>query len=1003
MKASLRRLWKFFNTPLGEMMSDETVSSGVEAAEAVLELAGTLEEQAPDLQQLAPILSRCSTLLDVLNSPLMEVVGASLPFINIGTGLLKWYLETTQEEPSLGSAVAIVAQAAYLESLREVFREEEALREKLEKKTRASAGLARQIEKLGEIELEDREARFALVYFHESQLAREFNTVLAARLQEENIEAGEAKRLAEKVARNAEQYLYSAVADAGDGIERVLKWYQAGGKEVFEKYLSIETYLEEQIAPKSKETINAKETFTFEQIYVPLKAIPLDVNGKEIISVRTFVLEEWAREMLESDEKEAREKVMFVQGAPGRGKSVFCRMFADWVRQHLHPIWTPILIRLRDIEHFQQSFEETLRDAVKADFAKTDEGWLTDRNTRFLFLLDGFDELRLEGRESGGIGRFIRQVGIFQRDSQNSEMGHRVILTGRSLALQGISSLPQNLARVKLLSMDGEIQEKWLENWGKVVDNDANTAKEKTEALREFLQSQNCPKTVREELAREPLLLYLLAAMHRDGALKLDDFEGTTRIQAKIQIYEKSLDWVLREQRDSWLQQQLTGIEGQEYVEDLCRILTEAGLCVVQSGGEYAKVRMIEKRLQGETGSIELINRMREKKGDEGLKNALAVFYLQPASGSQEGSVEFFHKSFGEFLCAKRIVESLEEWTKRKRRGFNLSDDNLAWEIYDLFGFGGLTPEIVEYLMGLLIEINDFDYIALFQRLENFYECWCEGEYIDARPDGNYPQKKMLTLKEEFKDRDQILGLRQVDIYTGLNVIILLLELHRYGQTKEARKYNISFYPCGKPNDAGQLENDTKLLNIISYSGCIGAFGFLDTVGKFLRRANLAGVNLAGVNLAGANLAGVNLAGANLIRANLTGANLANASLICTKLTNTKLTGINLIRANLTGSNLDDTSLIRANLTDANLTETSLIGAYLTSAQIVGTEITYASIANADFAGADLTFANFARTNLSDEIWGDIRWDETTNWEGVQGLETAINVPDRLKQQLGLS
>ncbi|NMF86814.1 hypothetical protein E1H13_26580 [Nodosilinea sp. P-1105] len=31
-----------------------------------------------------------------------------------------------------------------------------------------------------------------------------------------------------------------------------------------------------------------------------------------------------------------------------------------------------------------------------------------------------------------------------------------------------------------------------------------------------------------------------------------------------------------------------------------------------------------------------------------------------------------------------------------------------------------------------------------------------------------------------------------------------------------------------------------------------------------------------------------------------------------------------------------------------------------------------------------------------------ICWDENTNWRGVIGLETAVNVPEALKQQLGL-
>jgi hypothetical protein len=69
--------------------------------------------------------------------------------------------------------------------------------------------------------------------------------------------------------------------------------------------------------------------------------------------------------------------------------------------------------------------------------------------------------------------------------------------------------------------------------------------------------------------------------------------------------------------------------------------------------------------------------------------------------------------------------------------------------------------------------------VELFQRLEDFYLRWCEGEFIDMLPE-SLPQKKMRLLRDQLKTQE--LGQRQIDIYAGLNVMILLLELHRYGQ-----------------------------------------------------------------------------------------------------------------------------------------------------------------------------------------------------------------------------
>ncbi|MEO8890502.1 MAG: NACHT domain-containing protein, partial [Coleofasciculaceae cyanobacterium] len=170
---------------------------------------------------------------------------------------------------------------------------------------------------------------------------------------------------------------------------------------------------------------------------MPLKAKPVDENGDVNQREKAFSLENWAKHILIDTKKS--DQVMFIQGGPGRGKSVFCRMFADLVRQHFHPIWTPIVIRLRDISTLQKSFRETLRETVGADFAASDNGWLTDKNTRFLFLLDGFDELVMQGRTSGGLDEFLKQVGQFQISCQQSqEMGHRVLITGRSLALYSL-------------------------------------------------------------------------------------------------------------------------------------------------------------------------------------------------------------------------------------------------------------------------------------------------------------------------------------------------------------------------------------------------------------------------------------------------------------------------------------------------------------------------------------------------------------------------------------
>jgi hypothetical protein len=214
----------------------------------------------------------------------------------------------------------------------------------------------------------------------------------------------------------------------------------------------------------------------------------------------------------------------------------------------------------------------------------------------------------------------------------------------------------------------------------------------------------------------------------------------------------------------------------------------------------------------------------------------------------------------------------------------------MAWEIYDLLGYGGLTPEIVEYLMGLLTppaplgkggaREGEFRPVELFKRLENFYLRWCDGEFIDALQD-NYPQKKMSQLQGQGIKT----GVRQVDVYAGLNVMILLLELNRYAYSRDDLKDEIAFYPCSKP-DTESFDN-FRLHRIIGYSDCTNSSTFVMVVKSFLSGAYLCNVYLC----------------------------------------------------------------------------------------------------RADLSGAD---------------FHNIFWDEYTTWEGVSGLETLVNMPEAIKQQLGL-
>ncbi len=785
--------------------------------------------------------------------------------------------------------------------------------------------------------------------------------------------------------------------------------------------VQIKQYLDKQIAKQSLEPVFHEE-FKFKDIYISLKSKP--VNSTQRLEPD---LQDWAKKALEDSGK--RDQVLFLEGETGQGKSTFCRMFADWIRQHWHPPWTPIWIQLRDIKVLEANFEKTLQTALRDwHFAEKDNNWLNHPNTRFVFLLDGLDELTPERITDYGLEAFLQQVVGFQRSyGLNPEIPkHRVLITSSPSTLQRLKSpiveqqiLP-HLEQVQIQGMNYDLQDWWInERWAKLGSIEADKAPK----LREFLE--NRPGLRR--LAQEPLLLYLLAAMHRDDKLK--SFErGSSGAEAKLKIYEQSLDWVITKQLPYWLTQELEQGRYEQKTKNFKRILSEAGLCAIQSGGIRTTMTMLEQRLANKDNQLAnwLIQQSKTRR-----KHNTAIASFLKESTSKGGWVTFTHKSFSEFLYAKRLLESLKDWTRRwpdREEGFVISTDRLNWQIYDLLGFGGLTQEIVGYLRPLLKEISKDDLRKLFKRLQNFHICWFKGEFINRELAGTLAGKKMLQLQKPLEEQGLFLGRRQIDIYTGLNVFILLLELQRSAQ--------IAFYPCGKPpshytgeqqyslesypnsledEEAEEEFEPSRILRLMSYSRWLGSEIFVKTVGPFLEQINLRGADLRGAELYGVKLNGAYLSGAILTGIDLNGAELnqaflGNAKLGRADLGNANLSNAFLGNADLSGAFLRNASLDNAVLTGANLHTAFLGSANLKDAYFGDADLSDANLRNADFMGADLSCANLSdanlkganltNTNLMGANLNNVSWDQKTNWQKVQSLKEAFNVPKELKKQL---
>ena len=71
--------WEFLNTKISV---GETIQGGVDTTKAVLDLSKAIDDNKT-LSELTPLIGHLSSILDVLNLPIVQLAGSALPFVSI--------------------------------------------------------------------------------------------------------------------------------------------------------------------------------------------------------------------------------------------------------------------------------------------------------------------------------------------------------------------------------------------------------------------------------------------------------------------------------------------------------------------------------------------------------------------------------------------------------------------------------------------------------------------------------------------------------------------------------------------------------------------------------------------------------------------------------------------------------------------------------------------------------------------------------------------------------
>ncbi|MBW4503380.1 MAG: pentapeptide repeat-containing protein [Scytonema hyalinum WJT4-NPBG1] len=725
-------------------------------------------------------------------------------------------------------------------------------------------------------------------------------------------------------------------------------------------------WLEEQVEQRIFD-----EAFTLKDVYVPLRAYyEREVKGKNDDDAERQITKDKRYEQivveLESElthwlnTADPKDAIRVISGGPGSGKSSFTKWFAAKLvkeeRKHnVRVLFIPLhLFDLKAdlVDEVSNFLESTHRIPLPPNPLKRDNSV-----SRLLIVFDALDELSMRGKIDKDIAQEF--VNVVQRqveklnDSDKCKL--QVLISGRELVVQQAHSsvlrqthqilhiLPyfvtenQRYNYVDKQNLLNEDQRNlWWQKYGKAIGQNF-------EGLPSDLESEYFI-----EITSQPLQSYLVASVFVKGKLQSEQGSNLSYIYGQLLqgVYQRG--WENKKQHAAVEEHDI------EKLEDFARILEEIALACWHGDGRTTTVKRIEDKYAN-TPQLKKLFQEYKQVAEKGVTRLLTAFYFRKGEvKDDENTFEFTHKSFGEYLTARRIVrgvnkiyENLEDRKNDSDKGWDEKEALEAWA--KLCG-----PTVMdEYIFKFVL-----DEMRLKDKAEvgKWQQTLCH--LISYMLHHGMPMEELHL--GQFKEQNRQARNAEEALLAVLNACARVTQ-------------NISKIEWHSPEAFGtwisRLQgqrtgfNNVFCLNCLSFlnlQGCV--LVWKDFLAANLEGAYLQGTYLQGAYLRGANLRGANLRGANLQWANLRGANLESANLREAYLVEADLRGANLVEANLESANLGEANLGEANLVRANLGEANLVRANLGEAYLVEAYLVEAYLLGTNLEGANLEGANLKKT-----------------------------------------
>ncbi|MBP0022037.1 MAG: pentapeptide repeat-containing protein [Cyanobacteria bacterium SBLK] len=981
MTLSLRQWLSDRQIPLEQLQS-----SGVSVAAVAFRIARDME-----VKSLTPF-SLCS-LADVLELPLVGSLQTMHPLVRLTVELLHLLQEKKPLKRSEGTWLAF--QVAYLNAL-EVLLEQEsranrpwlqrakiALGEKIDSPL-SDPALQGLLKTLRPGKLSESQAEQALSTLAESFLVKQMNRVCGAWLLANGAGDREVSFLVHRLTRSLSGHLLTVIAEnatdlsqlhafVGLGRPRKIDRAENGRGNMAEKPQKIDPqreYYRAQLSTGLNEPLLG-ELFSLPDLYIPLQGIVVR-EGASAREETTINLETWADAQLGD-----RETIAVIEGETGSGKTSFCRMWAARLAKEVYPNWLPVIIPLQ-VARLGSTLWETLDSAFPLGRFQQWDGWLSPDAPPCLLILDGLDKLPRSPRRIWQVRAFLEQLLTFHlRVLHGTEpIRHKIVLattstvlddTIRSDRLGNLFPLQSHLQRIRIAPFERDALKQWFKQWSKLQSQAISyryfrCLKEKGLFHRRQEVLENA------KLVHSPLTLFLLGLLHRDEQLLPELFEKKPS-RARFEMYERLFRLSVTSDALSLPKSHPSPVPRHQFpvtrhqlsVPIHLHSLEELALSLLQTGNRALSI--VEENKDGQR---------EENNSDAAALSLHPLFFNFDRSLS---AITFSHDSLGDYLIASALAKLLRVLTQKQRDRYGEetaildSPRAIAEHLYTWLGYGVLSRSIETLIVECLFrdrkkQQRDFYFALLFDRLYLFYQSFCQGRWLDE----GLPQQT----RERLQGLGNPLNVNQIDAAVGLNVFLLLQAI--------ARRINLPFHPCGKPDYPETFEADRLWRAIVRIEALSPNY--------FWMRGNLQGGQLVGAYLSGAVLCEVDLSETDLTLADLSRANLTRANLKEANLARATLADANLADCNLSQVNLEEADLTGANLKGANLEGANLHKACLSGVELDDLQIRQAKENNAFFSREE--FHDYSQTLTSELLAHEMGYPDSN--PGLQ-IEIAEGQP----------